>query len=229
MSWAGTAATLGPIRPRRWATRWTWVSTGRAGRPKEKSRTQAAVLGPTPGSSVSHDLASAMGMSSSREASQSGPRRVAELGEQGLHAWGLGSGQSAGSDGVFQFLDRGFKHGVPVRIALEEVLEGAAGVGVGSVLRQQGEDEFSDRIVGRPPGRERRFADEAVDDRGGTEGFRGLASARYHARQPSDSRSCRRRSSASSSRIRVSEARRAWRSAMSASRSDWIASRSAAS
>lgn len=31
--------------------RWTWVSTGIAGIPKPKTRTQFAVFGPTPGSS----------------------------------------------------------------------------------------------------------------------------------------------------------------------------------
>ena len=40
---------LGPISPSLLETRKTWVSTGRDGLPKEKSSTQLAVLGPTPG------------------------------------------------------------------------------------------------------------------------------------------------------------------------------------
>ncbi len=39
--------------PSRFAIRWTWVSTGIAGIPYPKTRTQFAVFGPTPGIDVS--------------------------------------------------------------------------------------------------------------------------------------------------------------------------------
>jgi len=39
--------------PRRFAIRWTWVSTGIAGIPYPNTRTQFAVFGPTPWSDVS--------------------------------------------------------------------------------------------------------------------------------------------------------------------------------
>ena len=56
--WAFSLLVFGGMRPRRVLTRWTWVSTGRALRPRAKQRTIAAVLGPTPSMLVSHFLAS---------------------------------------------------------------------------------------------------------------------------------------------------------------------------
>lgn len=61
------------MRPRRRATRWTCVSTGRAGLPRLKRRTQAAVFGPTPSSARSQRRASASGIRS-RWSSSSAPR-----------------------------------------------------------------------------------------------------------------------------------------------------------
>jgi len=49
---------LGSISPSLLETRKTWVSTGRDGLPKEKSSTQLAVLGPTPGRLLKYSSAS---------------------------------------------------------------------------------------------------------------------------------------------------------------------------
>ena len=50
-SWCALSAVVfAGIQPSRMATRWTPTSTGKAGLPMAKVSTQAAVLGPTPGS-----------------------------------------------------------------------------------------------------------------------------------------------------------------------------------
>ena len=51
---------LGSISPSLLATRKIWVSTGRDGLSKEKSSTQLAVLGPTPGRRLKYSSASAI-------------------------------------------------------------------------------------------------------------------------------------------------------------------------
>ena len=61
----GAAEPFFGTSPRRCATRSTWVSTGRAGRPRAKSSTHAAVFGPTPGNDRSHAFASSSGSSAS--------------------------------------------------------------------------------------------------------------------------------------------------------------------
>src|SRR5579863_5806876 len=52
MRCACSAVVPGGIHPSRTAMRCTWVSMGKAARPMEKTSTQAAVFGPTPGSEV---------------------------------------------------------------------------------------------------------------------------------------------------------------------------------
>jgi len=49
--------------PRRFVTRRTWVSTGKAGIPKENRSRMFAVFTPTPGKEVRYALASGSGIS----------------------------------------------------------------------------------------------------------------------------------------------------------------------
>ena len=74
------------------ATRWTWVSTGIAGRPKANRSTIEAVLRPIPGSPTSHSRASSSGHSP-EEAQVPGPvGRVVHLGQDVLDAASTWSG-----------------------------------------------------------------------------------------------------------------------------------------
>ena len=68
---AASAPVPAGISPTRPAIRWMWVSTGITGTPRLKSRTQLAVLGPTPGSATSQSIASR-----GRHASRATPGRA---------------------------------------------------------------------------------------------------------------------------------------------------------
>ena len=59
------------MRPRRWATRWWWLSTGMAGRRRQlNSRVAALVFGPTPGRLSSQVRAAGMGISARKSRAQ---------------------------------------------------------------------------------------------------------------------------------------------------------------
>ena len=96
---ARSALAVGGIRPRRFATRCTCVSTGIASRPSAKLRTTAAVFGPTPGQR--HEVVTSLVVAHPPQPRQlETPFSVADLSQDRLDPGRLRVGEAAAADGV---------------------------------------------------------------------------------------------------------------------------------
>ena len=103
---ACSAVTFASMMPSRRATRCTCVSTGITGRPSEKSSTQAAVLGPTPGSARQVRLRLVVGHPVEHRRGPGAPRARAERLEDALDARRLGVREAAEGDGLLDLRRR---------------------------------------------------------------------------------------------------------------------------
>ena len=163
-SWARSSGVRGGgIAQALVATRWTWVSTGTAGRPKPKRRMIEAVLRPMPGSETSQSRASSSGWCpGTRGPSCRGSRRGPPPARAGCAApwWApvpraecTSTSSSVGAASTSSQVD----------VPGAQRREGTERVGVGRVLRQDGQHQLADRVQPRPgPGRVARTARRAV-------------------------------------------------------------------